>query len=550
MWGGRTPLIELVPGEILPVGVPLFECWAVVGCLAITQIHELIHAAFSFLTTVANTHHTVPTGALSVAHVSVLNTKRNRGKMKRDNTAPLLDHCTGPTLHKQKWKKKPSTDLNSAGDLALCLQHLEAKKTMKEVTVEKQSCAICGTWNLRSERTSCIYLSSSVYAGLWCKHQARWWWITTLDGGTETPAADSMSADRWAICLSASLQNVSRRCCCSFQAIRHWQLRIKCYSIWQTKASKAQCGFKKKKKCRVRTRNEPERHNSVNKNITRRYHSDGRDPWNCGVRAAERDWLNKEVVLYLRFDSFLFVPGLCVLCAFANECRYSPVRTWNLGRSWWRAAQCWSGPGRQMNSFERHPQREAPSHWRWAGEERDILLSMLSHKFISDIIIIFFAFMHDIVDARQPALNSIHENAEVKMGKNHQYQGTASDMNCLFWCTTEASRIYLFTVCPQQLFTCAPQKSHWHWVCLSVNAAKFVWGCWSLAGDCKASLVHLMRFTSVVASFKENKTNKKATLIVMVCRGEKITILQWQKYLKVDTWWFSTGALLPILQLQ
>lgn len=49
---------------------------------------------------------------------------------------------------------------------------------------------------------------------------------------------------------------------------------------------------------------------------------------------------------------------------------YSPAHTWNLGQSWLPAAQYWSKPGQQRSSSERRPQREAPSHWRWAALQK------------------------------------------------------------------------------------------------------------------------------------------------------------------------------------
>lgn len=72
-------MISEVPGEVFPVGVPLFERWAAVDCLTLSQTHELIHTALHLLASIPDPHHTVPIGALPVGHVSVL----QRGKVKQ-----------------------------------------------------------------------------------------------------------------------------------------------------------------------------------------------------------------------------------------------------------------------------------------------------------------------------------------------------------------------------------------------------------------------------------------------------------------------------------
>lgn len=182
--------------------------------------------------------------------------------------------------------------------------------------------------------------------------------------------------------------------------------------------------------------------------------------------AAERDWLNKEAVFSLCFDSFLFVPWPCVCCECVRVrtcmCSHSPVRTWNLGRSWWRAAQCWSGPGRQMSSSERHPQREAPSHWRWAATQQRVgggKHNCQSQHINSQVTFLIFFYLvgvslHPITSRCTIAcfkLSVSLTNSLINWDKigwmfcNHYQQRTESDVNCLFWCATEASRIYLFT---------------------------------------------------------------------------------------------------------
>lgn len=61
-----------VPGDVFPVGVPLFERWTAVDRLTLAQIHELIHTALHLLASVPDPQVTVPTGALPVGYVSVL----------------------------------------------------------------------------------------------------------------------------------------------------------------------------------------------------------------------------------------------------------------------------------------------------------------------------------------------------------------------------------------------------------------------------------------------------------------------------------------------
>lgn len=67
-----------VPGEVFPVGVPLFKRWAAADCLVLAETHELIHAALHLLPSVPDPHHAVPTGALPMGHVSVLQRKAQR----------------------------------------------------------------------------------------------------------------------------------------------------------------------------------------------------------------------------------------------------------------------------------------------------------------------------------------------------------------------------------------------------------------------------------------------------------------------------------------
>lgn len=74
-----TNMNNPVPGEVFPVGVPLFERWAAVDRLALAQTHQLIHAALHLLPSVPDPHHAVPTGALSMGHVSVLHSGGKHG---------------------------------------------------------------------------------------------------------------------------------------------------------------------------------------------------------------------------------------------------------------------------------------------------------------------------------------------------------------------------------------------------------------------------------------------------------------------------------------
>lgn len=66
-----------VPGEVFPVGVPLFERRAAADCLTFTQAHELIHATLNLLASIPDPHDAVPAGALPVAHISVLKRAAN-----------------------------------------------------------------------------------------------------------------------------------------------------------------------------------------------------------------------------------------------------------------------------------------------------------------------------------------------------------------------------------------------------------------------------------------------------------------------------------------
>lgn len=79
----RTWINDCIPGEVLPVWVPLLERWAVVHRLTIAQAHHLIDVALPVLPSISEPHQAVPTGALSVAYVSVLQTEKTRGRVRQ-----------------------------------------------------------------------------------------------------------------------------------------------------------------------------------------------------------------------------------------------------------------------------------------------------------------------------------------------------------------------------------------------------------------------------------------------------------------------------------